>query len=166
MKKIFLSALLGLAIVVSCEKKQEDHADHADHATTETQATTDEHAKTDDVATSDEHNEDVKLELNNGEKWTMNAEMKPFIAEMEKQINAYKPETDDYKTLGADLNKTNEGLIKSCTIKGTPHDVLHAWLMPHMQEIDKLTKAENKEKANEIVKDLKESMEKYHEYFN
>lgn len=162
MKKIILSALLGLAVVISCEKKTDEHAEHM---TTE-QTATDDHASHDEHATTDEHDENVKLELNNGEKWTMNAEMKPFINEMETQLNAFKPETDDYKTLGQNLSATNDNLLKSCTIKGTPHDILHAWLLPHMEEIDKLKKADNKEDGNKIVGELKESIVKYHEFFN
>ncbi len=163
MKKIILSALLGLAIVVSCEKKQDEKVEN--NVTTTEQKVSDEDA-TDDHAKSDEHEEGVKLELNNGAKWTMNAEMKPFINEMETQINAYQPENGDYKMLATNLSATNDNLLKSCTIKGTPHDVLHAWLMPHMEEIDKLKKAENREDANHIVGELKESMEKYHKYFD
>lgn len=162
MKKILLSAILGLAIVMSCEKKQEEKVEQA---TTE-QSATDEHANHDAEEKSDDHAEGVKLELNNGAKWTMNAEMKPFINEMESQVNAYKPESDDYKLLARNLGETNDNLIKSCTIKGTPHDVLHAWLMPHMELIDDLKKADNKEEGNKIVGELNESMAKYHQYFN
>ncbi len=162
MKKILLSAILGLAIVVSCEKKQEENAEQV---TTE-QTATDDHADHAEDATEDEHDASVKLELNNGAKWTMNAEMKPYINDMESQVNAFKPESDDYKVLAKNLGETNDNLIKSCTIKGTPHDVLHAWLMPHMELIDKLKKADNKEDANHVVGDLKHSMESYHMYFD
>ena len=162
MKKIILSALLGLAIIVSCDKKQESQTELS---TTE-QTAVEDNANHDDEAKSDEHDESVKLELNNGEKWAMNAEMKPYINEMESQVKAYDPVNGDFKMLGKNLSDTNDNLIKSCTTKGTPHDVLHAWLMPHMQEIDQLKKAENRDDANHIVGELKESMEKYHEYFN
>ena len=153
MKKIILTSLLGLAIVISCEKKQEANTEN-------------DQPKTEEHATSEEHSENIKLELNNGAKWTMNAEMKPYINEMEKQVNAYKLEDGDFKLLGKSLSETNEQLIKSCTIKGTPHDVLHAWLMPHMELIDHLKKSENREDANRIVGELKESMEKYHQFFD
>ena len=165
MKKILLSAILGLAIVMSCEKKQETVTDQNNSMATTEQNVSEEHA-TDDHEKSDDHEEGVKLELNNGAKWTMNAEMKPFINEMESQVNAYKPESDDYKMLAKNLGETNDNLIKSFTIKGTPHDVLHAWLMPHMELIDDLKKADNKEEGNKIVGDLKESMAKYHQYFD
>ncbi|WP_417429597.1 hypothetical protein [Halpernia sp.] len=159
MKKIILSALLGLTIVVSCEKKQK-HKDHQENTTMEN------HGMSENHATEEEHSETTKLELNNCTKWAMNAEMKPFINQMESEIKRYKPEIDDYKTLGKTIETTNENLVKSCTMKGTPHEVLHAWLHPHMELIEDLNKAANKEEANKIVGNLKHSMETYHQYFD
>jgi hypothetical protein len=153
MKKIILTSLLGLAIVISCEKKQEANTEN-------------DQPKTEEHATSEEHSENIKLELNNGAKWTMNAEMKPFLNEIETEINTYKPESDDYKTLGKKIEVSNENLLKSCTMKGTPHEVLHAWLRPHMEKTAQLNKAANKDEANKIVAELKQSMETYHQYFD
>ncbi|QDP84357.1 hypothetical protein FNJ88_01845 [Chryseobacterium sp. SNU WT5] len=166
MKKIILSALLGLAIVVSCEKKQEIVTDQNNDIASTEQNVTDDHANHDDHEKSEDHDESVKLELNNGEKWPVNAEMKPYVAETETQLNTYKPADGDYKMLATTLENTNENLVKSCTMTGTPHDNLHAWLAPHMKEIEKLKNAENREEANHIVGELKESMEKYHQHFN
>ncbi|MEC5156906.1 hypothetical protein [Chryseobacterium sp. MP_3.2] len=163
MKKAILSALLGLAIVISCEKKQEENLTNE---STKTEQNTSEEKASEAQEKSDEHKEGAKLELNNGAKWTMNVEMKPFLNDMETQLNAYNAQSGDYNKLGNNLSATNDNLIKSCTIKGTPHDVLHSWLAPHMKEIEKLKKADNREKANKIVDELKESMVKYHEYFN
>ena len=162
MKKILLSALLGLAVVISCEKKQEEKVEQA---TTE-QSATDEHANHEAEEKSDDHAEGVKLELNNGAKWPVNNEMKPFITETESQLNAYKPETGDYKMLATNLSTSNDNLLKSCTMTGVPHDNLHAWLAPHMKEIEKLKNAEDREHANKIVGELKESMDEYHQYFD
>ena len=162
MKKILLSALLGLAVVISCEKKQEEKVEQA---TTE-QSATDEHANHEAEEKSDDHAEGVKLELNNGAKWPVNNEMKPFITETESQLNAYKPETGDYKMLATNLSTSNDNLVKSCTMTGVPHDNLHAWLAPHMKEIEKLKNAEDREHANKIVGELKESMDEYHQYFD
>ena len=162
MKKVILSALLGLAVIVSCDKKQEEHAEHVTTEQTSTQDHSDHAAE----ATSDEHDEHAKLELNNGEKWPVNNEMKPYVVEAETQLKAYQPETGDFKILAVNLSTSNDNLIKSCTMTGVPHDNLHAWLSPHMKEIEKLKKAGNREEANKIVGELKESMERYHEYFN
>ena len=163
MKKAILSALLGLAIVISCEKKQE-------------KISTEENLKTEQTASeenvkeaqekSDEHKEGAKLELNNGAKWAVNNEMKPFVNQTETLLNSYNSETGDYKMLATKLNATNEKLVKSCTMTGVPHDNLHVWLAPHMKEIEKLKTAENRDYANKIVSELKESMEKFHQYFD
>lgn len=164
MKKMILTAILGFAIVISCEKKQEENVKN-ETAKTE-QIASEEDANHDEHEKSDDHQEGVKLELNNGAKWIVNNEMKPFVTETETQLNAYNSETGDYKMLATNLNSTNEKLVKSCTMTGTPHDNLHVWLAPHMKEIEKLQKAENREDANKIVAELKESMEKYHQFFN
>lgn len=165
MKMILLSAILGLAIVMSCEKKQETVTDQSNNMAATEQNVSEEHA-TEDHEKSDDHDEHAKLELNNGEKWPVNNEMKPYVAEMETQLKAYQPESGDYKMLATNLSTSNENLVKSCTMTGVPHDNLHAWLAPHMKEIEKLKNAEDREHANKIVGELKESMETYHEYFN
>lgn len=162
MTKVILSALLALAVVVSCEKKQEEHAENM---TTTEQTAAEDHADHAEEAKSDDHDEHAKLELNNGEKWPVNNEMKPYVAEMETQLKAYQPETGDYKMLAENLSTSNENLVKSCTMTGVPHDNLHVWLAPHMKEIEKLKNAEDRDHANKIVGELKESMETYHEYF-
>ena len=72
MKKIILSALLGLAIVVSCDKKQESKTELS---STE-QIAVEDNAKHDEEEKSDDHDESVKLQLNDGAKWAMNAECK------------------------------------------------------------------------------------------
>ena len=165
MKKIILSALLGLAIVVSCDKKQETLTDQNTNMEKTKQNASEEHA-TDDHEKSEDHDEAVKLELNNGAKWPVNNEMKPYISETESQLNAYKMENGDYKMLATNLSATNDKLVKSCTMTGTPHDVLHVWLAPHMKEIEKLKSAEDRDHANKIVGELRESMDQYHQYFN
>ncbi|MBF8456757.1 hypothetical protein IV494_06130 [Kaistella sp. G5-32] len=165
MKKLILSAILGLAILVSCEKKQETVTDENNNMAKTERNASEEHA-TEDHEKSEDHDKSVKLELNKGEKWPVNNEMKPFITETETLLNSYKPENGDYKMLATNLNAANEKLVKSCTMTGTPHENLHVWLAPHMKEIEKLQKADNREDANKIVGELKESMEKYHEYFN
>jgi len=159
MKKVLLSALIGITMATSCDKKQ---ADHAEHLKTEQTATKDfvQEAK------SDEHEAHTKLDLNNGKKWAVNDEMKPFVAETETQLNAYEPKNGDYKMLASNVSTSTDNLVKSCTMTGVPHDHLHAWLAPHMKEIEKLKKAENRREANKSVDELKESMEKYHTYFN
>ena len=163
MKRLLLSAIFGLAILTACEKKQDtvinnetaltdDHSNHAD----EMDATvTDEHADT-----------SAKLELDNGKKWKTNTEMLPFILEQERLIKAYDSDTGDFSKLAADLDAANTNLIKSCTMTGKSHDMLHVWLTDHMKNIDLLSKTTNREEAEKITDRLEDSMENYHQYFN
>lgn len=162
MKKSILAALLGLAIIISCEQKHsttetEDHADHTGHVVTDigTQASDDDHADT-----------SATLELDNGKKWTTNPEMLPYINEQKQLIDKFDSDQGDYKKLATNLDAANQNLIKSCTMKGKSHDVLHVWLTAHMKNIDELGKATTPQEAERIVDQLEDSMEAYNKYFS
>ncbi len=78
-------------------------------------------------------------------------------------LNQY--DNADYKELGEQLGGQNKRLIKSCTMKGKSHDELHKWLHPHMQLVEALEDAENEQNANKTIKQLKESFQTFHNYF-
>lgn len=159
MKRLLLPALVGLAILTACEKTQKETVDQT--STMQTEQTSTEMAPT-----PDEHMEGMaNMELDNGKKWKTNAEMLPFINEQEKLLKAFDDEKDDYKVLAAKMNAANEKLIKSCTMKGKSHDVLHLWLTDHMKNIDLLSKATTQQEAEKIAESLEHSMETYHQYF-
>jgi hypothetical protein len=106
------------------------------------------------------------IELNDGAKWAVNAEMKPFILESESILNTYIASgSTDYKTLAKELADKNSGLIKSCTMDGKSHDELHKWLHPHMALIESLQDADNADAADKIINDLKSSFELYNQHF-
>lgn len=110
--------------------------------------------------------EPASISLNDGEKWSVNEEMKPFILEAEVILNQYtESNSSDYTTLAAQLKEKNAGLIKSCTMKGESHDELHKWLHPHMALIESLRNSDSEEEANTIIKSLQRSFETYHQYF-
>lgn len=114
----------------------------------------------------DHNNTSETLKLNNGDKWRVNEEMKPYILESEAILNQYVNENGtDYKVLAERLNEKNSGLIQSCTMKGASHDELHLWLHPHMELIKALGKAENADQSKPIVADLKQSFNTYKQYF-
>lgn len=150
MRSSFLSVvLLALSLsVMSCNQ-------HADHAV---------------VEESHEHvtvNPDsLTLRLNNGDKWLVNEEMKPFVVEAEAALGDFKAtDTSDYKSLASKLDELNMGLIKSCTMKGESHDELHKWLAPHMEAITALGEANSSDEAKLLVDRLKESFVTYHQHF-
>ena len=113
---------------------------------------------------SENHNHgEISIELNNGEKWRVNEDMKPFILEAENVLNQYS--NGDYEELADQLKDKNKGLIKSCTMSGKSHEELHKWLHPHMQLIEKLDDAESKEEADKVIVDLKKSFKIYNTNF-
>jgi uncharacterized protein YlzI (FlbEa/FlbD family) len=122
-----------------------------------------------ETATHEEHqheNETQTIQLNNGEKWIVNEEMKPFVLEAENILSEYlKSNSSDYKTLAEHLKEKNSGLIKSCTMKGKSHNELHKWLLPHIELIEKLEKCANNDEANIVVAQLNASFKNYNQYF-
>jgi len=144
-----ISILAISLFLISCgntsEKKSHDLGESISH---------EDHQQNDDM---------VGIELNNGEKWTVNAEMTPFILDSENILNQYAD--GNYKELAEQMEGKNKGLIKSCTMDGKSHEELHKWLHPHMELIESLGDAENDQKANEIIVDLKKSFVTFHTYF-
>lgn len=105
----------------------------------------------------------IEIELIDGQKWKVNAEMTPYILEGQKLLNDKK--NTDYKALAKALKGKNKDLIKSCTMNGRSHDELHKWLHPHMQLVNALSKAEGQQEADEVIVNLKKSYEIYNQYF-
>ncbi len=117
-----------------------------------------------------EHHHDESseaIELNNGEKWLVNEEMKPFVLKGEELVNTYiQDEKTDYKTLTEQLKDQNSQLIKSCTMNGKSHDELHKWLHPYLEIVKALENETDATKANETILQMQHSYQQYHEYFN
>lgn len=160
MKKIVIAALASITVFASCEKTKTAEIDHTQHAV-ET------HQLTDEVTHSVDQTAKISgLELDNGNKWKTNAEMAPYVLEQEKLLDKFDNDRDDYKELAANLSTANEKLLKSCTMTGKSHEVLHVWLTDHMKNIGLLAKAETKEEADNFLNLLEDSMETYHQYFD
>lgn len=150
MKKLML---LGISSILfwSCHQNSEhvhnhDAESHAEH----------------------QHNHaEGQLELNNGKKWTMNEEMKPFVLKGVDLLQVYSQEkqTDNVR-LAKELKEQNDQLIKSCTMDGKGHDELHKWLHPHMELVNELEAEKNPEKAIAIVAKLHDSYMEFSKYFN
>ena len=149
MKQIFLVAISSV-VLMSCKNEVK---------------TTDSEKKTEIEHVQDTSSETIAL--NNGEKWKVNEEMKPFIVKSEAVLEAYvKNNGTDYKKLAQDIKDQNSLLIKSCTMEGPSHDELHKWLAPHLALVDELEKETDAAKAAETVTALQKSYVLYHQYFN
>ena len=119
-----------------------------------------------DSAIHDDHEHGVEkqtIDLNNGEKWKVNAEMTPIILAGNKMVDEYSD--GDYKGLAQRLKANNDALIKSCTMTGKSHEELHKWLHTYGELLNRLENAADKEKANEVINEIKESFHTYENYF-
>lgn len=151
MNKIILTLTIGSFLLYGCSN-----------------STNEKSSNNRETATHQQHQHDDKqtIRLNNGEKWFVNEEMKPFILEAENILTEYiNNNLSDYKTLAEQLKEKNSGLIKSCTMKGESHDELHKWLYPHIELIESLSKAESTDDASEIIANLQASFLTYNQYF-
>lgn len=111
-----------------------------------------------------EREEDI--ELNDGAKWLVNDEMKPFVQKGEELLTIYlETGKTDYKELAELMQEQNNLLIKSCTMTGKSHDELHKWLHPHLELVNALKKTESEEVAAGLIEELKKSNEMYHDFF-
>lgn len=122
----------------------------------------------DEIHETHHHDESSQvIELNNGEKWVVNSEMKPFVSKGAELVNVYVQENKtDFKELTTQLKEQNNQLIKSCTMKGKSHDELHKWLYPHLELVKELDNETDAVKAKEIVVKLQNSYQQYQIYFN
>lgn len=120
-----------------------------------------------EVHESHEHDMDEEaLELNNGEKWIVNDEMKLHVQNGSILVNNYiQDKQTDYKALAQLLKDENNNIVKTCTMKGKSHDELHKWLHPHMELVKALENETDASKAAEIVLELQQSYQQYFLYF-
>ncbi len=148
---IFISMICTTALF-SCGNNTGEDA-HADHASMTHEA--------------HHHDSDGNIELNNGEKWTVNEEMKPYISNSEELMNDYiENQKNDHVALAGSLEEQNNLLIKSCTMEGKSHDELHKWLHPHLELVAALKNTSDENEANLLISRLEQSFDVYHRYFH
>lgn len=151
MNKIILTLTIGSFLLYGCGNSTSEQSNNNRETATHQQH---------------QHDDEQTISLNNGEKWFVNEEMKPFILEAENILTEYiNNNLSNYKILAEQLKEKNLGLIKNCTMKGESHDELHNWLHPHIDLIKKLEQEEDAGNALSIVKELATSFETYHQYF-
>jgi hypothetical protein len=92
--------------------------------------------------------------------------MKPHIEQGRNILSGYvAANVEDHESLAEQLQEQNSKLIRSCTMEGQAHDELHKWLHPHMNLIQKLSKAQNAEAAEDVIGELQTSYKTYDLYF-
>lgn len=110
--------------------------------------------------------ESEAIELNNGEKWKVDANMITHIRNMENDINHFaNVEQKDFKSLAEKLQTNIDLLTANCTMKGKAHDELHKWLLPYIDMVKELSEAKNETEASEQFKNIQTSFSTFNQYF-
>lgn len=104
----------------------------------------------------DHEKKETKVELDNGNKWTANAEtiegINKMISILKKFPENSKPE--DYALLKNELDAEFNFMLQSCTMTGEAHEQLHNYLLP-MREMIQNLHSDNIVPSRENVNSLK-----------
>ena len=150
MKKVFV---LGMSVMLlwSCNNTTEKATEKQE---TETHA-------------EQQHDENSEaIELNNGEKWMVNEEMKPFVMKGEELVNSFIQNNQaDYKALAQQLKEQNDQLIKSCTMDGKSHDELHKWLLPFIDLSENFKNSKTLQEYATHFEEIKTTFIHFNTYF-
>ncbi|MBK7232955.1 MAG: hypothetical protein IPH93_12015 [Saprospiraceae bacterium] len=114
-----------------------------------------------------QHNEESEaIELNNGEKWKVDANMITHIRNMENDVISFaKVDQKDYKSLSEKLQSNIDLLTSNCTMKGKAHDELHKWLLPYIDMVKELSEAKDETEAEEQFQKVENSFITFNQYF-
>ncbi|MBL0074201.1 MAG: hypothetical protein IPP34_21375 [Bacteroidetes bacterium] len=114
-----------------------------------------------------QHNDEMQtIELNNGEKWKVDANMITHIRNMENDIISFSTvEQKDYKSLAEKLQSNIDLLTSNCTMKGKAHDELHKWLLPYIDLVKELSETEDQAEAAKQFENIQTSFTTFNQYF-
>ena len=154
MKKITISLTAICLFLFSCSNTSNEKLKQK----TETETVThEEHQHNDEMQT---------IELNNGEKWKVDANMKTHIRNMEKDIISFSTVGQkDYKSLAEKLQSNIDLLTSNCTMKGKAHDELHKWLLPYIDLVKELSEAKDETEAAKQFENIQTSFTTFNQYF-
>ena len=114
-----------------------------------------------------QHNDEMQtIELNNGEKWKVDANMITHIRNMENDIISFSTvEQKDYKSLAEKLQSNIDLLTSNCTMKGKAHDELHKWLLPYIDLVKEFSEAKDETEAAKQFENIQTSFTTFNRYF-
>jgi len=122
-----------------------------------------------EIVTHEEHQHNAEIqtiELNNGEKWKVDANMISHIRNMENDVISFaKVEKKDYKSLSEKLQTNIDLLTSNCTMKGKAHDELHKWLLPYIDLVKELSEAKVETEASKQFENIQTSFTTFNQYF-
>ncbi|OKL42027.1 hypothetical protein [Pontibacter flavimaris] len=123
----------------------------------------------DEASHSEAHATPTALALNDGERWQAdeptNDNLQQLQQLMEDHLN--QPEADSIDAineLGRGMQLGFQEVFKECRMQGTEHDMLHAYLMPMLEDV-KALETNNPETALAARDRLAERLGEYQTYF-
>jgi hypothetical protein len=108
------------------------------------------------------------LKLDNGQRWKVSPHMVEPIQRMQVRIaeaQAIPLEQRDPKALADSLFVDIDQLVVACDMQGKAHDVLHEWLMPHIQLVQDLERTTDQGAADSLLEALANSSAVYDSFF-
>ena len=109
---------------------------------------------------------DEEIQLNQGQKWKVDAEMLSIIRAMENDVASFKgSELAEYISLSEKLKNNIDLLTSNCTMKGQAHDELHKWLLPYIDLVNAFSEAKNGADTEKLFQDVKNSFVTFNQYF-
>ena len=152
MKKITISLTVIILFLFSCgntsNKNSKEHTQTVTH---------EEH----------QHNDEIQIiELNNGEKWKVDANMITHIRNMENDVISFaKVEQKDYNSLSVKLQSNIDLLTSNCTMKGKAHDELHKWLLPYIDLVKELSESKDENETDKQFQKIENAFKTFNQYF-
>jgi hypothetical protein len=118
----------------------------------------------------EEHQHSDKTEtinLINGAKWKVDAEMLIHIRSMENDVSDFNVEVSkNYDSISEKLLANIDLLTSNCTMQGQAHDELHKWLLPYIDLVKELSKAKDQNQAAIQFAEIQSSFKTFNKYFN
>ncbi|MCW8905923.1 MAG: hypothetical protein OQL28_01635 [Sedimenticola sp.] len=106
------------------------------------------------------------LSLNNGQAWEMDEHTRTMSKKMRDTFFAGDHGSlEGLTSMGTELERQMQDLVKGCTMTGQAHDQLHVFLNSHVPTINALAQADNYKAARENAIRLKGQLETYRKHF-
>ncbi|MEX0997462.1 MAG: hypothetical protein WDZ45_10470 [Flavobacteriaceae bacterium] len=119
---------------------------------------------TEEISETESHHSEDELRLNNGKKWTANAETTQGVLAMQEHMDDFRDlENGNYTQLKSQLELEFKTIFEKCTMKGESHEQLHNYLYPIRDYFSALGK--DKESAKAAFSKLESYIPVYFEYF-
>lgn len=152
MKKITISLTVLGFFLVSCGNASDERILERNQTTTSQQLQHDDGSEV--------------IELNNGQKWKVDANMLTHIRNMESDVISFaESDLKDFKSLSPKLQSNIELLTSNCTMKGKAHDELHKWLLPYIDMVEELSNAQDDTQAAKQFSKIQNSFITFNKYF-